>query len=97
MEFTEKDLEHIERLARVKLGGESREKLREQLSRIIEFVRRLEAVDAPEDGSRGGRDGAPLRADEPRPCLPREEILAEAPGKRDVFFEVPPVIETEDG
>ncbi|HEY5134098.1 MAG TPA: Asp-tRNA(Asn)/Glu-tRNA(Gln) amidotransferase subunit GatC, partial [Candidatus Krumholzibacteriaceae bacterium] len=45
MALTEKDLEHLERLARVKLSGESREKLRGQLERIIEFVRQLEGVD----------------------------------------------------
>ena len=98
MEFTEKDLEHIERLARVRLDGESRERLREQLSRIIEFVRRLEAIDTTGSGDLQRDRGlsSPLREDERRPCIAREEILGAAPERRGAFFGVPSVIEAGD-
>ncbi len=98
MEFTDKDLEHLERLARVKLAGPSRENLRGQLSRIIEFVKQLQAVDTAGFDAAGATvaAGTSLREDVPRPCLPREEILGAAPERRDEFFGVPPVIDTED-
>jgi aspartyl-tRNA(Asn)/glutamyl-tRNA(Gln) amidotransferase subunit C len=34
-----------------------------------------------------------MRRDEPRPCLPREEALRNAPNTDGVFFKVPKVIE----
>ncbi len=98
MQFTEQDLEHLERLARVRISSESRAALREQLARIIEFVRTLQRIDTEgiEPRAYVGEFEPRLRADEPRECLPREEVLGEAPDPRDAFFGVPPVIETEE-
>jgi aspartyl-tRNA(Asn)/glutamyl-tRNA(Gln) amidotransferase subunit C len=36
-----------------------------------------------------------LRADEPRPSLERDEVLAEAPDAEDGRFKVPPVLGEE--
>jgi aspartyl-tRNA(Asn)/glutamyl-tRNA(Gln) amidotransferase subunit C len=36
-----------------------------------------------------------LREDAPRPCLPQQEALANAPAVENGFFVVPPVIEGE--
>jgi len=96
--LTEKDLEHLEKLARVKLSGESREKLRAQLERIIEFVRQLEGVDTTgvEARSHVGEFTPKLRDDATKPCLPRAEVLAAAPAKRDGYFAVPSVIEADE-
>lgn len=98
MSFTDADLEHLERLARIRLSGESREKLREQLARIIEFVRQLQAIDTAGREPRAyvGEFEPVLRGDEPHPCLPRDEALDAAPARRGEFFGVPPVIETEE-
>lgn len=98
MEFSERDLEHLERLARVRIVGESRDKLRHQLARIIEFVRRLQAVDTSgfEPRARVGGSGAAMRPDETRPCLPRDAVLAAAPERRESYFGVPRVIDTEE-
>lgn len=96
MEFTEDELRHLEQLARVKPRGASRERLRGQLARIIDFVRRLQEVDtsgyehlAPVDGG-----GPNTREDIPQSCLPTEEVLAEAPESEGGMFKVPPVIDT---
>ena len=98
MALTEKDLEHLERLARVKLSGDSRKKLRGQLERIIEFVRQLEGVDTTGIEARSQTyDIKPeLRDDATKPCLPRAEVLATAPAKRDGYFAVPSVIEADE-
>jgi aspartyl-tRNA(Asn)/glutamyl-tRNA(Gln) amidotransferase subunit C len=98
MSLTDRELEHLERLARVKLSAGSREKLRGQLERIIEFVRQLEGVDTTgvEARSHVGEVKPELRADETKPCLPRAEVLAAAPAKRDGYFSVPSVIEADE-
>jgi aspartyl-tRNA(Asn)/glutamyl-tRNA(Gln) amidotransferase subunit C len=96
--LTDRDLEHLERLARVKLSAGSREKLRGQLERIIEFVRQLEGVDTTgvEARSHVGEIKPELRADATKPCLPREEVLGAAPQREREFFGVPPVIEADE-
>lgn len=85
----------IARLAKLKLTDEEAELYREQLGRILEYFKKLEELDTA--------DVEPmehvldvqnvLRADEPRPSLPQDEALANAPQRRDGFFEVPQVIE----
>ncbi len=98
MPLTDQDLEHLERLARVKLSGESREKLRGQLARIIEFVKQLQGIDTAgmEPRARAAGLKPPLRGDETKPCLPREEVLAASPDNRKGYFAVPPVIEADE-
>jgi aspartyl-tRNA(Asn)/glutamyl-tRNA(Gln) amidotransferase subunit C len=98
MALSGSELEHLERLARVRLSEKSREKLREQLARIIEFVRQLQSADTTgfEAGTAVGDLESALREDEPRPCLAREEVLAASPDSRDGYFAVPPVIEADE-
>jgi aspartyl-tRNA(Asn)/glutamyl-tRNA(Gln) amidotransferase subunit C len=96
--LSESELEHLERLARVKLNDESREKLRGQLARIIEFVKQLEAIDTAgiEPRAYVGEFKPKLRADATKPCLRREEVLAASPENHNGFFAVPPVIEADE-
>lgn len=98
MSLTDSELEHLERLARVKLAGTSREKLREQLARIIEFVKQLQTIDTTGREPRAyvGAFEPALRADEMKPCLPRQEVLGAAPQREKEFFGVPPVIEADE-
>ena len=98
MSLTDQDLEHLERLARVKLSGESREKLRGQLARIIEFVKQLQSIDTAGIEPRGLAAGLkpPLRVDETKPCLSRDEVLAASPENRKGYFAVPAVIEADE-
>ena len=98
MSLTDRELEHLERLARVKLAAESREKLRGQLARIIEFVKQLQTIDTAGCEHRASVSGfePALRADETKPCLQREEVLGAAPQREKEFFGVPPVIEADE-
>ncbi len=98
MSLTDRELEHLERLARVKLSGEAREKLRGQLARIIEFVKQLQTIDTAGYEPRAAAGGfeQALRTDETKPCLPREEVLGAAPQRKKEFFGVPPVIEADE-
>ena len=98
MELKDADLKHIERLARVELSGESRKKLREQLSDIIGFVQKLQAIDTSGYAPRAYLGGfePELRRDLTEECLPRDEILEQAPDALKGFFRVPPVIDREE-
>ena len=96
--LSESELEHLERLARVKLNDESREKLCEQLARIIEFVKQLQEIDTTgfEPRAYVGDFEPRLREDATKPCLRREEVLAASPENQNGFFAVPPVIEADE-
>ena len=98
MSLTDAELEHLERLARVKLSGQSREKLRGQLERIIEFVKQLQGIDTAgiEPRVRAAKLKPTLRGDETKNCLPRDEVLAASPESRKGYFAVPPVIEADE-
>jgi len=89
---------HIARLAKLKLTDEEIELYREQLGRILEYFKKLEELDTSdvEPTSHVLDVKNVLRADEPRPSIPQEEALRNAPRKRDGYFEVPQVIEREE-
>jgi aspartyl-tRNA(Asn)/glutamyl-tRNA(Gln) amidotransferase subunit C len=86
---------HITKLAHLKLSEDEVELYREQLGRILEYFKRLEELDTS--------DVEPMkhvldvhnvfRQDEPHPSIPIEDVLKNAPKRRDQFFEVPKVIE----
>jgi len=97
VKLSDSELKHLEELAKLKLEGESRQKLRIQLSRIIDFVRKLQEVDTSGYEARAyvGRFKPYLRPDEPEECLPRDKVLEESPDTEKGQFRVPPIIETE--
>jgi aspartyl-tRNA(Asn)/glutamyl-tRNA(Gln) amidotransferase subunit C len=90
MALTIKEVEHVARLARLRLSPEELEKMRVQLSNILDYIDMLKEVDVA---------GVPptaqvtdllniLRADEVRPSLPREDVLMNAPDQQDGMFRV---------
>jgi aspartyl-tRNA(Asn)/glutamyl-tRNA(Gln) amidotransferase subunit C len=90
-----KDVEHVARLARLALTDAELEKMREQLNGILAYIEKLNAL--PTEGVEPTAHAVPLlnvmREDEPGPCLPREEALANAPERAGEFFRVPRIIE----
>jgi aspartyl-tRNA(Asn)/glutamyl-tRNA(Gln) amidotransferase subunit C len=90
MALTTKEVEHVARLARLRLAPDELEKMRVQLSNILDHIDLLKEVDVS--------DVAPtaqvtdllniLRADEVRASLPREDVLANAPDQQDGMFKV---------
>jgi aspartyl-tRNA(Asn)/glutamyl-tRNA(Gln) amidotransferase subunit C len=95
MALTLAEVEHIAELARLKLSDEEKARFREQLSAILEYAARLQALDtegiAPTSGVQPER--SPLRADEPLPGLSREALLQNAPQVERGQFRVPPVFD----
>ena len=90
-----KDVEHVARLARLALSDLELERMREQLNGILSYIDKLNALDTRdvEPTSHAEPMVNVMREDEPAPCLPREEALANAPDRAGEFFRVPRIIE----
>jgi aspartyl-tRNA(Asn)/glutamyl-tRNA(Gln) amidotransferase subunit C len=90
-----KDVEHVARLARLALTDAELEKMRDQLNGILAYIEKLNALET--EGVEPTSHAVPLvnvmRDDEPGPCLPRDEALANAPERAGEFFRVPRIIE----
>jgi aspartyl-tRNA(Asn)/glutamyl-tRNA(Gln) amidotransferase subunit C len=95
MTLTLEEVEHIANLARLRLTEEEKNRFRQQLSAILEYAASLQALDTssipPTSSVLPARSR--LRPDEPRPGLPREALLSNAPDVENGQFRVPPVLE----
>jgi len=88
------DVEHVAMLARLALTDDEIEELVGQLGSILEPATQVSALDTAEVAPTA--HPIPVvnvsRADEPRPCLDRDEVLAEAPAAEDGRFRVPRIL-----
>jgi aspartyl-tRNA(Asn)/glutamyl-tRNA(Gln) amidotransferase subunit C len=82
---------HVMRLARLRLTDEEIEAMTGDLSSILDHIEKIGELDLEgvEPTSHVVELENVLRADEPRPSLPREVALAEAPDTDGVGFRVP--------
>ena len=82
---------HVARLARLKLTDEEVDQMSHELSNILEHVERIGELDLEgvEPTSHVIDVENVLRPDEPRPSIPRERALANAPDATDEGFRVP--------
>jgi aspartyl-tRNA(Asn)/glutamyl-tRNA(Gln) amidotransferase subunit C len=82
---------HVARLARLELTEDEVTRMTGELSAILDHIEKISTLDL---------DGVPptthvvnvpnaLRRDEPRPSLPREVVLSNAPAVDDEGFSVP--------
>jgi aspartyl-tRNA(Asn)/glutamyl-tRNA(Gln) amidotransferase subunit C len=95
MSIDRKTVEKVAKLARLELSPEELDRYGGQLGAILDYIAKLEKLDV--------KDLEPLaqavemhnvfRADEPKPCLPRDAALQNAPEKTADFFVVPKIIE----
>jgi aspartyl-tRNA(Asn)/glutamyl-tRNA(Gln) amidotransferase subunit C len=82
---------HVAKLARLKLTDEEVERMSGELSTIldhIEKINELDLDDVPPTSHVIGVENV-LRADEPRPSIPRDKALEHAPDPSDDGFRVP--------
>jgi aspartyl-tRNA(Asn)/glutamyl-tRNA(Gln) amidotransferase subunit C len=91
---TIKDVEHVASLARLSFSDEEKEKLVRELNDILAYMEQLNSVDTTnvEPLSQVIEQGNVFREDTPKPCLPREDALRNAPSSTEKFFKVPKVI-----
>jgi aspartyl-tRNA(Asn)/glutamyl-tRNA(Gln) amidotransferase subunit C len=89
------EVEHVARLARLALSPAEKERMRSELDSILAYIDKLRALDT--DDVEPTSHAVPLtnvmRADAPRPSLPQDEMLANAPERHGDFFRVPKIIE----
>ena len=90
MALTTKEVEHVAQLARLRLTPEEIETMRAQLSNILEYIDMLKEVDVADVPPTAQVTDLLniLRADDVRPSLPREDVLANAPDQQDGMFRV---------
>ena len=95
MKLTLAQVEHIAELAKLALSDDEKARYQEQLSAILEYAERLQAVDT--SAIPPTATVLPLRtvmrADEPRDSMSREDVLANAPQVEADCFRVQAVLD----
>ncbi len=89
--LTRDDVVHVARLARLDLSDEEVERFTGQLRTVLEHAADVASLDLshlPPSSHPIALENV-LRPDEPRLCLDRDEVLAEAPAVEDHRFRVP--------
>jgi aspartyl-tRNA(Asn)/glutamyl-tRNA(Gln) amidotransferase subunit C len=95
VKLTLAEVEHIAELARLSLSEDEKALYQEQLSAILEYAERLQALDT--SAIPPTATVLPLRsvtrADEPRDSMSREDVLANAPQVEAESFRVQAVLD----
>lgn len=91
MSLTEKEVDHIAALARLRLDADERTRLTRELGDILAYVEKLAELDLEDVSptSHVAESGTPTRADEVKPSPVVEEALAAAPAREGRYFRVP--------
>lgn len=91
------DVAHVAQLARLSLTDDELDLFTGQLAAVLDHARDVEALDLADVEPTA--HPYPLvnifRDDEVRPCLDRDEVLAQAPAVEDGRFRVPPILGEE--
>lgn len=95
MKINDELLNYLETLTRLSLSPEEREKVTNDLSRILEYMELVKKADinASEAELPHGAETNELRTDEPEPPYDRNLLLKNAAGKDSEFFKAPQIIE----
>jgi aspartyl-tRNA(Asn)/glutamyl-tRNA(Gln) amidotransferase subunit C len=92
--ITIEDVEHVAKLARLRLSDEEKETFRRQLSDVLEHAHVISSVDTGDAPPTSHT--LPLvnvfREDDARPSLPVEEVTQNAPWAEGGAFKVPRII-----
>lgn len=88
------DVAKVARLARLDIADSSIAHFTEQLAKVMDHFRDVDALDlsAVQPMTQPYPLVNVLRSDEEQPCLDRDEVLAAAPAAEDGRFRVPPII-----
>lgn len=96
MKLTRDTIDHLAHLARIRLTDDEKSALIGDLSRILDYVNQLSAVDTTgvEPLVSVVDKPTPLRPDVPVPGLTQADALRNAPEKNSDYFKVPKVLNT---
>jgi aspartyl-tRNA(Asn)/glutamyl-tRNA(Gln) amidotransferase subunit C len=95
MALTNEQVEHVAMLARLGLSDEERERMREQLSSILEHIDQLRTVDTSNvpPTAQVIPLGPTLREDVVQPSLTVDQVLANAPRTEGGFIKVRAILD----
>jgi aspartyl-tRNA(Asn)/glutamyl-tRNA(Gln) amidotransferase subunit C len=95
MKLSREQVEHIAELARLELTEDELVLYQEQLSTILNYAERLQALDTDDilPTTTVLSSGSAMRADEVEIPAGREDILSNAPDEAEGCFRVPAVLE----
>lgn len=84
------DIDHVAKLAKLKLSKEEKETFEPQLKEVLGYISQLEKVDTEKVEPIGHITGQMnvTREDEARPSLSQDDALANAPKTHNGFFQV---------
>jgi aspartyl-tRNA(Asn)/glutamyl-tRNA(Gln) amidotransferase subunit C len=93
-QITRDDVAHVARLARLELTEDELGTFTDQLAKVLDHARDVEALDVGDvpPTSHPYPLQNVIRPDEVRPCLDRSAVLDAAPAVEDDQFRVPPVL-----
>ncbi len=88
------EIKHLEYLSKLEFGDDEREKFKADFEQILAFVDQIKEIETSESAdSKRVMPLNSLREDEPKPSLPREKALKNAPIQEDGCFVTPLVVE----
>ncbi|MFL5966212.1 MAG: Asp-tRNA(Asn)/Glu-tRNA(Gln) amidotransferase subunit GatC [Gaiellaceae bacterium] len=92
MAISREQVLHVAKLAELDLGEDELARLADQLNAILEAVGKVSELDLSDvpPTSHPLDVVNVLRADEPRPSLPLDDVFSNAPARDDDSFRVPP-------
>lgn len=95
MKISKEEVKHIAMLSRLDLNEEEITVYQNQLSRILDYVEKLNEIDTlqVEPVSHVVELNNVMRPDIVKPSIPRDEALKNAPDSVEKFFRVPKIIE----
>jgi len=95
MKLSREEVKHLALLVHLGLSDEEVERLREQLSNILEnfeILQQVDTTDVPPTAHSIALDNV-LREDQPVASLPVDGVLANAPDREEDYFKVRAVLE----
>lgn len=95
MSITEKDVEHVAKLARLEISADEKKKFTTQLANILDFAAQLKELDTSK--TKATSHAVPMsnvfREDVVEQWSDKESILNQAPDRHGDFFVVPKILE----
>lgn len=94
MTITPADLDYVAKLAKLEVTQAERQQVMLKFSSMIDYMRQLQELDTTdiEPTTHVLHLFNVFRADEIKPCLPREQALANAPEREGGYFKVPSIL-----
>lgn len=91
MKIDRDEARRVAGLAHLELDDAGLDRMAAEMTKILTYIDQLRAIDV-EGFEERDATVTPMRADEPRPSLEREQVARNAPAWRDGLFVVPKVI-----